>query len=91
MTTSLKIVWRILVPVMLTHVVARELGQLDLDLMADDVHQLRKQVEVAVRNKLRAQRKNSGLAGEAQKALEVARADYLTKARELRTAQRQSS
>jgi RNA polymerase sigma factor (sigma-70 family) len=66
---------------------ARELGRLDLDLLAEDVRQLREQVEVALRDKLRAERKNSAQARDAQTAFETARATYLAKARELRTAQ----
>jgi RNA polymerase sigma factor (sigma-70 family) len=68
--------------------VARELGQLDLDLLTDEVHQLREEVEVALRDKLRAERTNSPDAKNAQSAFESARASYLTKARELRTTQR---
>jgi RNA polymerase sigma factor (sigma-70 family) len=69
-------------------VVARELGQLDLDLLAEEVQQLREQVEVALRDKLRAKRTNSPDARDAQSAYEAARASYLAKARELRTSQR---
>jgi RNA polymerase sigma factor (sigma-70 family) len=68
--------------------VARELGQLDLDLLTDEVHQLREEVEAALRDKLRAERTNSPAAKNARSAFELARASYLAKARELRTAQR---
>ncbi len=68
--------------------VAKELERLDLDLLAEDMRHARTQVTVAFRKKLQAEQKNSRLAGEAQKAYEAARAKYLTKARELRTAQR---
>ena len=63
---------------------ARELGQLDLDLLTEEVHQLREQVEVTLRDKLRAERTNSPDAKNAQSAFELARASYLAKARELR-------
>jgi RNA polymerase sigma factor (sigma-70 family) len=72
-------------------VVARELGQLDVDLLAEEVQQLRDQVEVALRDKLRAERKNAPVAKDAQSAFEAARASYLAKARELRIAQRHLS
>ena len=79
--------------------VAREMGRLDLDLLAEEVQQLRDQVEVTLREKIRAEQRNSGKAGEgtgippqavkdAQAAYESARTVYLTKARELRSAQR---
>jgi len=79
--------------------VARELGRLDLDLLADEVRQLRNRVEVTLRDKLRAERRNSGAASEgsaipagemrdAQSAHEAARASYLAKARELKSARR---
>jgi RNA polymerase sigma factor (sigma-70 family) len=79
--------------------VARELGQLDLDLLAEEVQQLRDRVDVTLRDKLRAERRNTGGAGEgsrtqseevkeAQSVYEAARASYLAKARELRDRQR---
>jgi len=79
--------------------VAREMGRLDLDLLAEEVQQLRDQVQVTLREKIRAEQRNSGKAGEgtgippqavkdAQAAYESARTVYLTKARELRSAQR---
>lgn len=68
--------------------VASELARLDLDLLAEDMRHARTQVTVAFRKKLQAEQKNSGPAEEAQKAYEAARAKYLTKARELRAAQR---
>jgi RNA polymerase sigma factor (sigma-70 family) len=71
-------------------IVAHELDQLDLDLLAEEVQQLRERVEVKLRDKLRAERKNSGAAEVAQSALEAARASYLAKARELKIAQRRS-
>ncbi len=70
---------------------ARELGRLDLDLLAEEVHQLRQQVEVTLRNKLRAERTSSAGARDARSAFEAARASYLAKARELRTAERRLS
>ncbi len=69
-------------------VVARELGQLDLDLLADEVQQLRKQVEAAIRDKLRAERTNSDDTRAAHRAFEAARASYLAKARELHAGRR---
>ena len=68
--------------------VARELGQLDLDLLTEEVHQLREQVEVTLRDKLRAERTNSPDAKNAQSAFESARTSYLAKARELRITRR---
>ncbi|MGO9924206.1 MAG: sigma-70 family RNA polymerase sigma factor [Isosphaeraceae bacterium] len=68
--------------------VASELGRLDLELLADEVRQLREQVEAALRKKLRAERTDSAGSMDAQSAFEAARASYLAKARELRTAQR---
>jgi len=79
--------------------VARELGRLDLELLAEEVQQLRSRVEVTLRDKLRAERRNSGAASEgstipaaemsgAQSAYEAARAYYRAKARELNIAQR---
>jgi RNA polymerase sigma factor (sigma-70 family) len=72
-------------------IVARELGQLDVELLAEEVHQLREQVEFALRDKLRAERKDPTRARDAQGAFEAARASYLAKARERRTAQRRLS
>jgi len=80
-------------------VVARELRRLDLDLLAAEVDQLRDQVEVTLRDKLRAERRNSGAASEgqgtqpkevkeAQSAYESARKAYLARSRELRSEQR---
>ncbi len=69
-------------------VVARELGRLDLELLADEVRQLREQVEVALRKKLRAERTDSAGSRDTQGVFEAARASYLATARELRTAQR---
>ncbi len=82
--------------------VARELRRLDLELLAEEVQQLRDQVGVALRAKLRAEQQNSGTAGEgpgtqandvkaAQSAYEAARASYLAKARELGSEQRRSA
>ncbi len=41
--------------------VKRELDQLDLDILAADVQQLRHQVEVTLRDKLRAERRHAGI------------------------------
>ena len=71
--------------------VAYELAQLDLDLLAEDVQQLKKQVEITLRAKLRAERINSASAPDEERAFGAARASYLLKARELRTAQRRIS
>jgi RNA polymerase sigma factor (sigma-70 family) len=68
--------------------VARELSQLDLDLLTEEVHQLREQVEVTLRDKLRAERTSSPDAKNAQSAFELARASYLARARELRSTRR---
>jgi RNA polymerase sigma factor (sigma-70 family) len=68
--------------------VARELGQLDLDLLADEVQELRKQVEAAIRDKLRAERTKTDDTRAAQRAFEAAREAYLAKARELHAARR---
>jgi RNA polymerase sigma factor (sigma-70 family) len=68
--------------------VARELGRLDIDLLAEEVIQLRTAFEAAVRNKLLADKKDPGLTGKAQKSFESVRAEYLAKARDLRAAQR---
>jgi RNA polymerase sigma factor (sigma-70 family) len=70
--------------------VAHELKQLDFDLLADEVQQLRAQVEAALRQKIRAEREiRSGAKGTeldqrnaAQRRYAVARAAYLAKARE---------
>jgi RNA polymerase sigma factor (sigma-70 family) len=79
-------------------VVARELRRLDLELLGEDVQQLREQVAAALRAKLRAEQRNAGAASadpgtqtkavkDAQSAYEAAREAYLAKARELRNAQ----
>jgi RNA polymerase sigma factor (sigma-70 family) len=68
--------------------VAEELRQLDLELLAQDVRDLREQVEVALRDKLRAERVSSGDTSAAKRAYEEARSVYLVQARELRVAQR---
>jgi RNA polymerase sigma factor (sigma-70 family) len=79
--------------------VARELHRLDLDLLAEEVQQLRDQVEVTFRAKLRAEKRFHGTVGEgpdtqakrvkeAQSAYAEARAAYLAKARELRSERR---
>jgi RNA polymerase sigma factor (sigma-70 family) len=79
--------------------VARELRRLDLDLVAEEVQQLRDQVAVTFRAKLRAEKRDPGAVGEgpatqakgvkeAQDAYEAARAAYLAKARELRSERR---
>jgi Skp family chaperone for outer membrane proteins len=79
--------------------VARELDRLDLELLAEEVQQLRAQVEVTLREKLRAERRNSGATGEdlgaqpkavqeARSAYGTARAAYLAGARELKSRQR---
>jgi RNA polymerase sigma factor (sigma-70 family) len=68
--------------------VAREMGQLDLDLLADELRQLRKDVELALREKLHFERTNPGEISEAQNAYRAAHESYLAKARELRAAQR---
>jgi RNA polymerase sigma factor (sigma-70 family) len=79
--------------------VARELRQLDLDLLAEEVQQLRDRVKVTLRDKLRAERQDTGGEGddsgtqpegvnEARRAYEAARASYLAKARELKNRQR---
>src|SRR5262249_55526411 len=73
--------------------------RLDLDLLTEEVQQLRDQVEVALRKKLRVHRRNSVQANEgagvppeamndAQTAYEAARAAYLARARFLRSEQR---
>ena len=69
-------------------IVARELRQLDLDLLREEVQQLRDQVGATLRNKLQAERMKSGDVGAAQSEYEAASASYLSKARELSTAQR---
>jgi RNA polymerase sigma factor (sigma-70 family) len=69
-------------------IVARELGQLDTDLLAEEVHQLREQVEVTLRAKLRAERKHPADVNDARRDFEAARASYLAKMLELRAAQR---
>jgi Skp family chaperone for outer membrane proteins len=80
-------------------VVARELRRLDLDLLAEEVEQIRDRVEVTFRAKLRAERRNSVAVSEdqgtqskevkeAQNAYESARRSYLAKSRELRNEQR---
>ena len=77
----------------------RELVQLDLDLLAEEVQQLREQVEVRFRDKFRAERRDSGGSDttrdtqpkelkETQSAYNAARVSYLEKARELRSRQR---
>jgi RNA polymerase sigma factor (sigma-70 family) len=79
--------------------VARELRRLDLELLTEEVQQLRDQVGVAFRAKLRAEKRNQGKVGEgpatqaegvkeAQRAYEEARAAYLARARELRSERR---
>jgi RNA polymerase sigma factor (sigma-70 family) len=68
--------------------VARELRRLDLDVLADEVKRLREQVEVTLRDKLRAERRNPEAANAAQSAYEAARASYLAGIRELRSEQR---
>jgi RNA polymerase sigma factor (sigma-70 family) len=68
--------------------VAKELGRLDLDLLVQDVRDLREEVEVALRDKLRAERANPGGTTAANRAFEAARSAYLVSARELRRAQR---
>jgi RNA polymerase sigma factor (sigma-70 family) len=78
--------------------VARELHRLDLELLAEDVQQLRDQVAAALREKLRAEQRRTGAvedagaaakaAKAAESAYEAARAAYLAKARELRNEQR---
>jgi RNA polymerase sigma factor (sigma-70 family) len=68
--------------------VARELRQLDLELLAADVNQLKEQVESTLRAKLRAERENLAGSEDAQRDFKSARASYLAKARELRAAQR---
>ena len=79
--------------------VTRELGQLDVDLLAEEVQQLRDRVKVTLRDKIRAERHSTGRLGEGsrtqsqelkevQNAYAVARASYLAKARELRNRQR---
>ena len=44
--------------------VTRELAQLDLDILAEEVQQLRRQVEVALRHKLLAERLHAGITAE---------------------------
>ena len=44
--------------------VAREMRRMDLDLLAEDVQRLRDQVEIKLRDKLQAERRNSGGTGE---------------------------
>ena len=68
--------------------VARELDRLDLDVLTEDVHQLRDHVELTLRKKLRAERSKSGSVQDARSAYESARASYLASVRELRSQQR---
>ncbi len=79
--------------------VARELRRLDIDLLAEEVEQLRTRVELTLRDKLRAERQTAGTASEGQgtqpknvqepeTACKSARTAYLAKSRELRNAQR---
>jgi RNA polymerase sigma factor (sigma-70 family) len=79
--------------------VARELRRLDLDLLDEEVRQLRDDVAAALRDALRAEQRNSGRGGagpakdvtgasDAQRAFQATRALYLAKARELLSKQR---
>jgi RNA polymerase sigma factor (sigma-70 family) len=83
-------------------IVARELRRLDIDLLAEEVDQLRDRVEVSLRAKLRAERRNFAVkvegqgtepkeVKEAQSAYESARNSYLARSRELRGEQRRLS
>jgi RNA polymerase sigma factor (sigma-70 family) len=69
--------------------IAQELSKIDLELLAEDVRELREQVKLTYKNKLRAERTKSEGAGAANRAFETARAAYLAKARELRKGQRE--
>ena len=71
--------------------VAHEMGRLDTDVLTEEVRQLREQVEVALREKLLAERKHTGGAKDARRDFDAARASYLAKALELRAAQRRLS
>jgi RNA polymerase sigma factor (sigma-70 family) len=76
--------------------VAREVDQLDLELLDEEVQQLRDRVKLALRDKIRAERRNPGGSSEgsssqtegvkeAQVAYQASRASYMAKARELRS------
>lgn len=68
--------------------VAREMGRIDVALLTQEVHDIRDEVQAALREKLRAERTNSPDLKAAQRAFESARSSYLTLARELHSAQR---
>jgi Skp family chaperone for outer membrane proteins len=67
--------------------VARELGRLDLEVLTEEVQQLREQVEATLRNKLRSQLSKSGFVEDTRRAYEAARASYLASIRELKSQQ----
>ena len=69
-------------------IVTKEMGRLDLELLAGEVQELRARVEVTLRNKLRAERTNFAGASRAERAFDAARTSYLAAARELREARR---
>ena len=68
--------------------VAQELGRLDLEVLSEEVQQLRKQLEVTLRDKLRAERSRSGSAQDARNAYEMVRASYLASIRDLKSQHR---
>jgi len=71
--------------------VAKELGKIDLELLTQEVKDLREQLEVTVRGKLRAERTNAAGTSAANRAFETARSAYLAKARKLQIVQRRLS
>jgi RNA polymerase sigma factor (sigma-70 family) len=69
-------------------IVAREMGKIDLILLIRKVHDIRDQLEAALREKLRAERTKAPGLRAAQNAFDAASSSYLEKARELQVAQR---
>lgn len=63
--------------------VAKEMGRIDLDLLGQEVRDLRGYVAATLREKLRAERSNAPNADHARAAFEEARGTYLATARKL--------